>query len=205
MVEQKIHYDAGEVSKYWGFANLKTHEVLSSDESNEKHYGFNYIKLDDEQWKEMEKSGEDPWDWIDENVPAAGTIAKPRLEAIGDEEAAAIVSGWPFGDYLEKMKPEAQRDQTIARKAAAFLYATSVINSDEGDWNTYESEIAQCTGLKLADLKRLRAGIQRELENYEGVAEVDQYEEVGEWNYDVALYTDYLANTYNADEEAMEL
>lgn len=106
---------------------------------------------------------------------------------------------------IQKRLDEQRNISSYARKIAAFVYATAVLEQDENNWIVYQSEIDE----RFEELpegwahdEQMLADIEQELSQYPGLdgAEftIDQDDE-GEVYFDIMLWTDYIASDYNAE------
>lgn len=108
-------------------------------------------------------------------------------------------------DAIEEAKQQQEETSQYARKIAAFIYATAVLEQEESNWVIYQSEIEE----RFEELpegwahdEQMLADIEQELSQYPGLdgAEftIDQDDE-GEVYFDIMLWTDYIASDYNAE------
>ena len=94
------------------------------------------------------------------------------------------------------------RISTQACRIASFIYAKSVLETSSGNWQVDFEELEQYFEINIKDNQKLINTIEEELNNYEGIAEVD----INEEGFDVILWLDYCASTYveGQDEIYME-
>lgn len=156
-----------------------------------REFNFRYVG------EEKDRQGE--WLWV-EKIEDAFIIEHHIANADGDT----------LYDTLEQEDVGANifillETSKYARKIAAFIYATAVLEQEESNWVIYQSEIEE----RFEELpegwahdEQMLADIEQELSQYPGLdgAEftIDQDDE-GEVYFDIMLWTDYIASDYNAE------
>ncbi|MFA6690106.1 MAG: hypothetical protein WCS18_11575 [Sphaerochaetaceae bacterium] len=94
------------------------------------------------------------------------------------------------------------KKDTLAKKVASFVYATAALNQSENDWLVCFEEI----GKRFPSLKEgwekdeefLKA-VQDELYEYKGCDGEADTAEITEDGFDMTLWTDYIADEYEAE------
>lgn len=106
---------------------------------------------------------------------------------------------------IDEPKEVSDAQWSKATKIASFIVATAVLNSSEGNWIVTEQEISEQFGYEMEEIVALRPAILSCLCDFEAVACVDAYEsdatEEDGLSWDIIIYTDYLANEYNAGDD----
>ncbi len=106
---------------------------------------------------------------------------------------------------IQKRLDEQRNISSYARKIAAFVYATAVLEQEESNWVIYQSEIEE----RFEELpegwahdEQILADIEQELSQYPGLDGAEftiDHDDEGEVYFDIMLWTDYIASDYNAE------
>lgn len=96
--------------------------------------------------------------------------------------------------------------ETLVCKIASFVYATAVLNTYDGGWLVDFEEIEDVFGhlLKkpLSEDAKLCREIKAELHTYKGLEGEDDCVIIEEDGFNTNLWTDYIGNDYEAEEDA---
>lgn len=106
---------------------------------------------------------------------------------------------------IQKRLDEQRNISSYARKIAAFVYATAVLEQDENNWIVYQSEIDERfeeLPEGWADDEDFIGEIELALNEYPGLENNEFFVERDDNNelyFDLCLWTDYIASDYNAE------